>query len=284
MNKQIIFCGYGPLAYDSLKVLLRKDYKILCVLTHDDNSIEAIDTLCKEESIAFYYQNPQKNIEFYQKIFKEFNNAVLISVNYRFILPRSIIECFNIAFNLHGSLLPKYRGRTPHVWAIINGEKYTGVTSHIIVEDVDAGDIIVQKVIEIEAKDTGDDLIKKFRALYPQIILESIDIIESNKLLTKQNEKEATYFGKRIPEMGFLDPYQHTQRIIDFIRALAPPYPGAYFFDKTGKKMIIEKVSIQNLNNEEFNPIGVLEEKDGIFYINCLENRLKIEKFIWEKK
>ncbi len=284
MNKQIVFCGFGALAYDSLKMLLEKGYDINCVLTHKDDSVEGVDTLCREELIQLHYNNPQKNIDFYKELFSHHNKAILLSVNYRFILPKDIIKCFNVGFNLHGSLLPKYRGRTPHVWAIINGENKTGVTSHMIVEKVDAGDIIIQKVVNIDDNETGDDIIKKYRKIYPQVILESFDKIKSGDSLLKQNEKEATYFGKRIPEMGYVDPYQSTKRIQNFIRAIAPPYPGAYFFDKTGEKIIIGNVSIQNYKNEEVLSIGVLEEIEGSFYLNCLENKLKIEKYFWEKR
>lgn len=281
MKNSIVFCGYGPLAVNAINTLLENDYQIKCVLTHTDLSSLSVDSLCKEKSIQYYYENPQKNINFYKSIFTHCKDDYLISVNYRFIIPEEVFGFFNLAFNIHGSLLPKYRGRTPHVWAIINGEKVTGVTSHIMVQEVDAGDIISQKEIMIDNHDTGNDLLNKFKIVYPQVLLDSLKKIESNEPFVEQRHHEATYFGKRIPEMGYLDPFNTTEKIINYIRALAPPYPGAYYYDCTGKKIIIEKASIAEEVFGNNYIIGRMEFEGNILYLNCLEHRLIIEKFIW---
>src|SRR5690606_38202127 len=99
---------------------------------------------------------------------KNYSFDVLLSVNYLYLIEEDLIKMpRRFAINLHGSLLPKYRGRTPHVWAIINGEKKTGVTAHLITKGCDEGPIVSQIQIPIEIQDTGNDILNKFKQKYP---------------------------------------------------------------------------------------------------------------------
>src|SRR5690606_11116288 len=95
---------------------------------------------------------------------------VLFSINYLFLIERDVLSQDPRVVNLHGSLLPKYRGRTPHVWAIINNESHTGVTAHLVDEGCDTGPIILQREVPIEYTDTGATILLKFSSLYPEII------------------------------------------------------------------------------------------------------------------
>src|SRR5690606_33504394 len=100
---------------------------------------------------------------------------------YLFIIDKKIIDlATSIAFNIHGSLLPKYRGRTPHVWSIINNEKFTGITAHIIDEGCDTGDIIEQVKIKISKSDTGASLLEKYNLLYLPLIRSVLEKIQTN--------------------------------------------------------------------------------------------------------
>jgi methionyl-tRNA formyltransferase len=95
---------------------------------------------------------------------------LILSINYLFLLDEEMISKLPLAINIHGSLLPKYRGRTPHVWSIINGETKTGVTAHIIDADCDTGDIVKQIVVPIEKDDTGATILEKYEKIYPELL------------------------------------------------------------------------------------------------------------------
>src|SRR5690554_5519746 len=118
-----------------------------------DSKSDRIIKFCKENKLSLFKGNPRRGRA---KEFIAKNECdILISINYLFLIERDVINMGKkLAFNIHGSLLPKYRGRTPHVWSIINGEKYTGTTAHLIDEGCDTGDILEQVKIPIEESDT----------------------------------------------------------------------------------------------------------------------------------
>lgn len=217
-----------------------KIYKLSFVLTDKDS--DNIVKLCKSKNIPVYAGNPRKTEIDNFLIGK--NCDIIISVNYLFIIEKKIIRLANkLCFNVHGSLLPKYRGRTPHVWAIINNEKETGITAHIMDEGCDTGDILKQIKIEINPNDTGASILQKFQELYIPLVENVImDCTNDNLICTKQDETKATFFGKRTPEDGRIDWNWSAERIINWVRAQAFPYPGAFTYYKE-KKVIIDKIS-----------------------------------------
>ncbi|MBR8734770.1 Bifunctional polymyxin resistance protein ArnA [Fusobacterium necrophorum] len=286
--KNIIYFGFGKLGTDCLRILLDKGYKINYIFTHQENKDFSVDTLAIENKIPFFYYDLRKKAEV-KKEMEEFlqKNKIdyLISINYRYIIPESIFSKVQYAINIHGSLLPKYRGRTPHVWNIINGEKFSGITCHKITDIVDSGDIIYQEKIKIEDNWTGNDLLKEMQSRYPSILLKALKKIENNKenIFQKQNEIEATYFGKRIPEMGYISFFNSYINIYNFIRAQAEPYPGAYYYLSDGKKIIIDEIEKTicplMLEKVESIKIGEIIELKGNYYIKCEDAVIKVTKF-----
>jgi len=206
----------------------------------DRGSIDIIK-YCEIKKISLFVGNPRdgKSGDFINN--KEID--LLISINYLFIIESTLINLPKIlAFNIHGSLLPKYRGRTPHVWAIINNETKTGITAHCIDDGFDTGDIIDQVEISIECNDTGADILKKFGDLYIPIVDAVLKKVELKSLRPeKQDETKATYFGKRTPDDGQIDWSWQKERIRNWIRAQSNPYPGAFtYYDS--KKIIIDEI------------------------------------------
>ena len=206
----------------------------------DKKSTKIIE-LCYSKDIDVFIGNPRsKKVEDFI-LNKEIE--ILISVNYLFLIEQNLINLpSKIAFNVHGSLLPKYRGRTPHVWSIINNETFTGITAHLIDEGCDTGDIIEQVEVKIDYHDTGNDLLKKFQNNYLSIVDKVIFNVENNSLKYKiQNHQLATYFGKRAPDDGQINWDWQKERIRNWVRALAFPYPGAFtFIDNV--KVIVDEV------------------------------------------
>jgi methionyl-tRNA formyltransferase len=211
-----------------------------------DRNSKSIIAFSSSKRLPVFIGNPRNNSTKY--FINEIQIDVLISVNYLFIIEKDLINLPKIlAFNIHGSLLPKYRGRTPHVWAIINNEKTTGITAHIIDEGCDTGDILQQTIVPILDDDTGSSLLAKFADLYTLLVDNVLEKIKSNNLQrTPQRNELATFFGKRTPEDGKINWNWQKERIRNWIRAQKQPYPGAFtFFNET--KIIIDEVIFSDL-------------------------------------
>ena len=218
---------------------INSDFDISFVLT-DNKSIE-IFRLCEENRIPYFKGNPRKGLGY--NFIKNICVDIIVSINYLFLIEIDIIQHSRlITFNIHGSLLPKYRGRTPHVWSIINNEKEAGITAHIIDENCDSGDIISQIKIPISENDTGNDLLNKYKSEYYDLVKNVFDKAISGKLqLNKQDDNLATYFGVRNPDDGKINWNWQRERIQNWVRALSFPYPGA-FTHFNGFKITIDKV------------------------------------------
>lgn len=271
-NKNI-FLGCGKLGFVGLKAIFSMNLIIECIFT-DKYSIEIIN-FCKNNHISF--RTARINLSDFDNANKKYN--MIISVNYKYIIDINILNKASFPINFHGSLLPKYRGRTPHVWAIINGEKETGITCHYMNETIDTGDIINQLKIRFSEKDTGFSVYEKFIKMYPNFIKDSIKKIQSNNFITiSQDNKNATYFGKRTPIMGYLDLHKNAEDVINFVRAIASPYPGAYFFLADSKKIIINNLEIVKNENLDIN-IGEIKYINKSFYTRCNDSFLKITNF-----
>jgi methionyl-tRNA formyltransferase len=259
-----IFAGFGKLGYVCLNEIINKGISINYVLTHKDTDSESVESLSKENNIKCFYVDLRKDSKVLNKLLN-IDIKFLISVNYRFILPEELLQKSEYPLNLHGSLLPKYRGRTPHVWAIINGEKETGITCHLMEKTVDTGDIYHQEIVPIEENDTGASLINKFITLYPKCLIESIEKISKGYKPKTQDHSKASYFGKRIPDMGYIDFTKDNDSIIDFIRAQSRPYPGAYCFLENGRKLIVHKARIMDRINDKNLPVGNIQELGNLY-------------------
>ncbi len=196
--------------------------------------------------------------------------------DYKFILPKEIIIIPKYgAINFHPSLLPHYRGRAPLNWAMINGEKYTGLTVHMIDEGIDSGDIIHQEKIEISKEDYIGDILEKIYPLYYDISLLVLNAIRSGRFKTKKQTKSSDKIYKaRKPKDGLITDEIEDEGILRLIKAVSRPYPGAYF-EYDDKKIIIWKGYIKMFKSKEESNFGrVLENKDGIIKIKINHNYL----------
>lgn len=228
----------GNLGKDTLeKVII--NFNVVFVLT--DSSSQDILSLCEENKIPCFKGNPRNGVGY--DFIKKIEVDIIVSINYLFLIEKDIIQhSKQLTFNIHGSLLPKYRGRTPHVWSIINNENETGITAHVIDEGCDSGDIISQIKIPINKTETGAEILNKFKLEYYNLILDVFKKLHSGKLeLIKQDEQLATYFGKRNPEDGRINWNWQKDRISNWVRAQAYPYPGAFSY-VNNQKLIIDKV------------------------------------------
>lgn len=211
------------------------------VFVFTDRLSSEIQDYANLHSIPIFVGNPRN--EKTSTFIKDKSIDVLVSVNYLYIIDNQLIgHPSKFAINIHGSLLPKYRGRTPHVWAIINNESETGITAHVIDEGCDTGPILEQIQVSIESEDTGNLILEKYKKLYFPLLKDVLTKIESGSYqLTQQDDSLATYFGKRTPEDGQINWNWQRERIRNWVRAQAFPYPGAFSYLQ-GKKLIIDEL------------------------------------------
>ena len=276
-----ILCS-GRLGYQTLLKLLEK-YQINFVFT--DSKSKNIIQFCEQNKLRVFVGNPRNGRA--KEFIAKNECEILISINYLFLIEQDIINLSKgLTFNIHGSLLPKYRGRTPHVWAIINDEKFTGITAHIIDEGCDTGDILEQIKISIEPNDTGDNILTKYESNYLPLIEKVIDSFNQGKLKPKkQDPKKATYYGKRIPDDGLINWNWQKERIYNWIRAQAHPYPGAFTF-LHGKKITIDEISYSDDGYEYKQPNGmvlnshplIIKTPNGAVEIKSFREKIELTK------
>lgn len=263
----------GGLGYALLEHVSTNGEVVLHSVFTDKKSDEII-SFCKEKNIACFVGNPRN--ESSGKFRRKINERpdIILSINYLFLIEHDLINYpKKLAINVHGSLLPKYRGRTPHVWSIINNEKETGITAHLITEECDKGAIIIQKRIPIEHDDTGGSILCKYRKMYPVIIDEVINSVQNDSLqIEEQDETKATYYPKRTPADGEIDWNWQRERIYNWVRAMAPPeYPGAFFFEN-GKKIIVKKAEFSDLGFSQDTENGQVLLKERNEYLIKVQN------------
>lgn len=245
-----------------------------------DSKSEEIINFCKIKNIPLFVGNPRNGRS--QNFLIENKCSVILSINYLFIIEEDVIKHpTKFAVNFHGSLLPKYRGRTPHVWSIINNEQKSGITAHLIDNGCDTGDVIEQIEIEISKTDTGASILNKFNEKYFPLVQKVIDKIENDTISFKpQDHSKATYFGKRTPEDGLIDWNWHKERIFNWVRALSNPYPGAFSF-MNGTKIIIDQVSFSDIGfSDDFENGTILQTSplsvkcpNGVIQIDTLREK-----------
>ena len=247
----LISGGLGLKVFDFLK----HKVNITAVLT--DRSSEGILTQADRDGIAYFVGNPRNGKA--QNFIEDKEIDLLLSINYLFLIEQDLIVWPKFgAVNFHGSLLPKYRGRTPHVWAIINNEQKTGITCHYISEGCDEGDIILQEEVSIEPNDTGAMVLNKFNVRYPSLVMRVIELFQKGEVkASKQEEQLATYFGKRTKEDGAINWHWQKERIFNWVRAQAFPYPGAFTY-VNANKVVIDEIEYDRYGFSGDQPNGLI--------------------------
>ncbi|WP_281231865.1 methionyl-tRNA formyltransferase [Flavobacterium gelatinilyticum] len=264
----------GGLGYSILQQIY-SSYELLFVMT--DKGSDLICDFCTGNNIPCFVGNPRNGNS--DNFLSTKSCDILISINYLFLIEQSIIDIPKIlAFNIHGSLLPKYRGRTPHVWSIINNEIATGITAHIIDSGCDTGDVLEQVKIDIDSTDTGATILKKFEAHYFPLVVKVLNKIKEGELIKyPQDNSKATYFGKRTPDDGLIDWSWHRERIYNWVRAQSFPYPGAFTFN-LHNKVIIDWVELDDHGFDYNVPNGTIVTNNPV-RIKTPNGLVKITKF-----
>ena len=241
--------AYHDVGVNCLKALLAAGIKVDLVVTHQDDPNEniwfgSVAKLCTDQNIPFITPNANELVNLVPKL-QALAPDYIFSFYYRYMIPAQILACAKIAaLNMHGSLLPKYRGRAPVNWAILHGETQTGATLHIMETKPDAGDIVGQSAVSIGPDETATDVFGKVSQAAAVVIKQVLPSLIQGKVPRQPNDlQKGSYFGGRKPADGQIHWNQKAIQVHNLVRAVAPPYPGA-FTDHQGKTMIIARTSL----------------------------------------
>ncbi len=241
---RILVFAYHNIGFECLKHLIQIKENVVGVVTHEDDPDEeiwfrSVATLAADHRLPLFTPTNPNAPRFIQQV-RELRPELIFSFYYRKILLQDILNVPPLgSLNLHGSFLPKYRGRSPVNWVLVNGETETGVTLHYMVERADAGDIVAQKKVPIDLEDTALTLYDKMTQAALELFRDSYPLLKAGRApRIPQNSMEASKFGGRKPEDGRIDWQASALTIYNLIRAVTHPYPGA-FTQLNGKKVYL---------------------------------------------
>jgi methionyl-tRNA formyltransferase len=274
--------GTPEFAVKSLQTLYNSRHEIAAVVTAVDKprgrGQKVTPSPVKETALALNLPVLQpknlKSRDFVNRL-GEYQPDLNVVVAFR-ILPEVVFSLPRLgSVNLHGSLLPKYRGAAPINWAIINGETRTGVTTFLLDKKVDTGAVLLQREIEIIPDDNAGSVHDRLMEIGAELLLETVDGLAAGTIKPEaQQDTGATPAPRLSPEMAFIDWRKPAAKLFNFIRGLSP-YPGAYSF-LGDKKIMILKAEVIGLNNpDQAGKIIDASPREGIT-IACGSDALKI--------
>ena len=241
MTSAVVF-AYHNVGVRCLSVLLKRDVEVRLVLTHDDNPAETIwfdsvKSLAQKSAIEVITPLDPNIPDIVERV-KAIKPDFIFSFYYRSMLQEPLLSVpTQGALNMHGSLLPKYRGRVPVNWAVIRGESETGATLHYMVEKPDAGDIVGQQAVPIGPDDTAFEVFGKVTDAAAAVLDTALPaLLRFERIGRSQDLSQGSYFGARKPEDGRINWNDSAANIHNLVRGVAPPYPGA-FFDLQGRRI-----------------------------------------------
>ncbi|WP_240135650.1 methionyl-tRNA formyltransferase [Streptomyces sp. MUM 178J] len=241
---RVVMFGYQTWGHRTLQALLDSEHDVVTVVTHPKSEhayekiwSDSVADLAEEHGVPVVIRNRPDDDELFETL-KRADPDIIVANNWRTWIPPRIYGLpRHGTLNVHDSLLPKYAGFSPLIWALINGEPEVGVTAHIMDEELDAGDIVMQRAVAVERTDTATDLFHKTVDLIAPVTIGALDLIASGQAeFTKQDRSRATFFHKRSEEdirINWDWPAEDLERLV---RAQSAPYPSAYAFHR-GKRL-----------------------------------------------
>jgi methionyl-tRNA formyltransferase len=231
---RILFFGYSEVGHECLSLLLARGDNVVALITHEDNPTENIwfktpALAAREKGIPIHTPERVGTPEWMERI-AAMRPDLILSVYYRNMIGMKVLGMAPLgAFNMHGSLLPAYRGRAPINWAVLHGESRVGMTLHRMVKEPDAGNIVDQEGVDIGPRDTAEQAFRKVLPCARRVLARQIDaLLTGTAKETVQDVSKATYFTGRKPEDGRIDWSKSSAAIFNLVRAVTEPYPGAF--------------------------------------------------------
>ncbi len=279
---KIVFAGNNLRAIKCLNYLIKKKINVILAIGHpkkktDSKYYSSIKNISKKEKLNYINPSSLNNNSILNKLDK-IKPDLMILVGYSACILKK--EIYNIpkygTINLHASLLPRYRGGSPLNWVIINGEKYTGISIIKVNKGIDTGKILAQQKILIRKRENILTLTKKVNKLYPKLLYQTIQKISSGRIHYIKQSKKLKYFSKRKPEDGLINFQKFSAiKIERLVRALLPPFPGAYFVYKKLKFIIVNANIIKN--KKKIEPGLIVSKSKNAIIISTKDNQIKLK-------
>jgi methionyl-tRNA formyltransferase len=297
---KVLFFGYSQIGHRAVHLLAERGDEVLAVVTHRDDPHENrwyktpaeaaaehgfrviySEDLAEEQPIGPI--GPIRPIRpippgSAEELAESLAPDLVLSVFYRDLLSERVLKAARLAaLNLHPSLLPAYRGRAPINWVLVNGEKETGVTLHHMVGRADAGDIVAQRAIPIAPRDTALSLYLKVEQAGIEILAEALPLVEAGRApRIPQDLSKSNYVGRRRPEDGRIDWSWPAERIDGLVRAVAPPWPGA-FGDIEGRRAVIAAGEPDGPLPADRPAPGTVRREDGRLFVATGDRWFRID-------
>lgn len=274
MTRAVVF-AYHDVGVRCLAVLAAHGIDVPLVVTHEDSPGEnvwfgSVAALARLHGIETATPADPNDPAFIARL-AALRPDHLFSFYYRQMLsPALLATAARGAFNMHGSLLPKYRGRVPVNWAIVHGERETGATLHEMVEKPDAGRILDQQAVPILPNDTAREVFAKVTVAAEMILDRSLPPLVAGKAtLRPQDLARGSYFGGRKPADGRIDWGRDAWSVHNLVRAVAPPYPGAFAFVDGAELRVLR--TFWDGRRDTSGPRAALFVADGALWLRCAD-------------
>jgi methionyl-tRNA formyltransferase len=285
---KILFFGTASISKFYLESLYNDSHELFIVTMQGKHALRGqkvvyplVKIFALEKDLKFI--QPLKFSQDVYKTIKNFSADVGIAVSYGKLIPRNIFDLPKFkTFNIHFSLLPKYRGAAPVQYALLNGDTKTGVTSFYIEDDLDTGDILVQKSLDIEEKDNAETLFNKLVPLGVEVMKETLDLLKTKKVNASPQIGSPTFAPAFKKEAGLINWSKSAKEIFNQLRGLYI-WPGLYSIIGKGKlqgkriKFLDFEVIEKESNNNSYGTVVSIEKNKG-FTVACATGKLLITK------
>ena len=277
MPRAVVF-AYSEVGVRCVRELLAQGVEIPLLFTHADDPGEnrwfgSVQQLAEAHGVRVETPDDPNTPEWIAAGTAA-NPDFVFSFYYRHMLGKAWLDVPRLgALNMHGSLLPKYRGRAPVHWAILNGETATGASLHYMVEKPDAGALVDQQSVPILENDTALEVSVKVAAAAEQVLRRSLPALAAGSAQARPLDLGAgSYFGRRRPEDGRIDWRRAARTVHDLVRAVAPPFPGA-FTEVNGCRLAILETRVDALPAKHSSAAPCLYAEGGEWFADCIDGR-----------
>lgn len=269
---KIVFMGTPDYAVKTLEALIKSEHTVAAVFAQPDKPVGRKQTLtpppvkvCAEGYDIPVYQPKSVRTGEVLELINDINPDVIVVVAYGKILPKEFLDAAKFGcVNGHASLLPKYRGASPIQWCIVCGEKETGITTMLMDEGMDTGDILETVTVKIGDNETAEELFERLSDISAELMLSTLNKLEKGEITPKKQEGVATYAPIIKKEMALLDFNKPANELFNAVRGYYS-WPCAYFF-MDGKRIKVIKAAVGNRTDKS---AGTVVGNNGVLSIAC---------------
>lgn len=282
---KIVFMGTPDFAVPSLEMLIKEGYDVIAVVTQPDKpkgrgnkmSAPPVKEFAAEHGITVLQPAKIKTPEFIQEI-RDLGPDLLITAAYGKIISKELLDVPTLGcINVHGSLLPAYRGAAPIQWSVINGEKVTGITTMFTDVGVDTGDMLLKRELEIGPDTTAGELHDKMAILGAEVLKDTLIELKNGVLKRQpQDDSLSSHVPMITKEIGLIDWSKSAQQVHNLVRG-TNPWPGAYTF-LNESKMKVWKTSIAVCNNQTHSVGEIVQVNDEGILVKCSDGYIMIQE------